>query len=960
MQTEATTSANSGAAANKPTPDLSTLNQLSDSKPALDQRSPDNRTNLLAPSNYSSLEVIKRNGTPVPFDPQKIYAAMSMAFLSETGEDAERSVSVHNKIAGFTNKITTELLRRADTFRQIHIEDIQDRVELTLMYAGEQKIARHYVLYREARAQERSSSQRDQVEYNILRPDGSSYKLSSAKLTALYREASTKLSDIDLEMLRKNSERHLASQIKEADFYDGLLLAVTPNIEHDPGYAKVAARILMQKLWLEVGQCLELEAPQSPTQKRKAYGQFFIEAILFGLRSKQFNKELANFDLRRLAKEIKPERDDLFIYQGARIVYDRYLQHQGSFRYELPQVFFMRVAMGLALKEQDRDARAIEFYRQLSSFDYMSSTPTLFNSGTSHSQLSSCYISTVADDLESIFTIIQDNALLSKWAGGLGNDWTPIRANGALIRGTNGKSNGVLPFLKVANSTTHAVNQGGKRNGALCAYLELWHRDIDYFIEQRKNTGDERLRNHDMNIATWIPDLFMQRVMQKGQWTLFSPDEVPDLHDLYGRAFKERYEHYERQAAAGKIKLVKTVDADTLWKSILIMLFQTGHPWITFKDPCNIRSPQRHAGVVHSSNLCTEITLNTSSEETAVCNLGSINLAQHVNDQGIDHKKLRQTVRTAIRMLDNVIDINYYPIEKARASNFKHRPIGLGVMGYQDALFKLDLAFDSEQALDFTDKMQEAISYYAIEASSDLAAERGAYQSYEGSLWSQDVFPIDSLKLLASERDSGELDVDYSCAMDWQPLRAKVKKQGMRNSNVMAIAPTATIAKIIGVYSSIEPMHANLYVETHKSGDFYVINDKLVQDLKGLGLWDKSITHDLKYEQGSIQNLAAIPEHLRRKHKTSFEIDMKWVIAAASRRQKWIDQAQSVNLFFPEPDGDYIDATYKAAWRQGLKTTYYLRSKAASKVEQSTTKGGQRRSVQANRAGAVASSRATS
>ena len=912
-------------------------------------------------SAYADLEVIKRNGALVAFDPEKIYNAINNAYISVTGEDGRRSQVVDKKIAGFTDDISNQLLRRAHTQRQIHIEDIQDKVELTLMHAGEQQVARHYVLYREGRAQQRSAERKDSVEYTVRRANGTSYQMSSQRLAALLRQAADGIASIDLEMLGKAAERHMARNVKETDFYDALLFSTTPHIEHEPDYSQVASRLLRQKIWLEAAQALELEVPQSRQQRKRLYPNYFIEAILYGRRNQQLNNELANFDLRRLARELKAERDDLFLYQGMRIVYDRYLQHVKSLRYELPQVFFMRVAMGLALKEPERDARAIEFYHQLSSFDYMASTPTLFNSGSCHSQLSSCYISTVADDLQSIFTAVQDNAMLSKWAGGLGNDWTPIRANGAWIKGTNGQSNGVLPFLKVANATTHAVNQGGKRNGALCAYLEVWHRDINFFIEQRKNTGDERLRNHELNIASWIPDLFMQRVEADAEWTLFSPDEVPDLHDLYGKAFKERYEHYEQQAEAGKIKLHQKVSAKKLWREILAMLFSTGHPWITFKDPCNIRSPQQHAGVVHSSNLCTEITLNTSKDEIAVCNLGSINLGQHVKNKAIDHKKLRTTVRTAMRMLDNVIDINFYPVDKARNSNMRHRPVGLGVMGYQDALFKMDLAFDSDQAIEFADQFQEAISYYAIEASSDLAAERGKYESYSGSLWSQGILPIDSLKMLAEARPASDLDVDYSCSLDWQPLRRKLQKQGMRNSNVMAIAPTATIAKIVGVYPSIEPMHANLYVETHKSGNFYVINRKLVADLKDMGLWDKSITHDLKYEQGSVQNLDAIPENLRRKHKTSFEIDMKWVVAAASRRQKWIDQSQSINLFFPEPDGNYIDSTYRLAWRQGLKTTYYLRSKAASSVEQSTTKGGQRRRVQLQRpaASSGASSSAT-
>ena len=904
---------------------------------------------------YANLEVIKRNGALVAFDPEKIRAAIAKAYVSTLGEQSANAQATTAKIAGFVDSITEGLVRRAHWQRQIHIEDIQDKVELTLMNAGEHQVSRNYVLYRERHAQQRA--QQDHIEYQVRRTDSSSYQIPQHKLEALFRKAADGIDGIDTAKLCEKATRNLPREVREREFYDALIMATTPLIEEEPDYAYVASRLLREKLWVEAGQVLELETPQSWQQGRKAYASYFIEAILFGRRNEQLNQDLANFDLRRLARELRPERDDLFLYQGTRILYDRYLQHHKGLRYELPQVFFMRVAMGLALQESDPDARAIEFYHQLSSLDYMTSTPTLFNSGTCHSQLSSCYISTVPDDLDGIFEAIQDNAMLSKWAGGLGNDWTPIRGNGAWIKGTNGQSNGVLPFLKVANATTHAVNQGGKRNGALCAYLEVWHRDIEFFIEQRKNTGDERLRNHELNIAAWIPDLFMQRVEADGDWTLFSPDETPDLHDLYGRAFADKYEHYERQAQAGEIHLHKQLKARKLWQHILGMLYNTGHPWITFKDPCNVRSPQQHCGVVHSSNLCTEITLNTSKDEIAVCNLGSVNLAQHVKDKKIDYKKLRKTVRTAVRMLDNVIDINYYPIDKARNSNQKHRPVGLGTMGYQDALFKMDLAFDSQEALEFTDNMQEAISYYAIEASADLAAERGRYPSYEGSLWSQGVLPIDSLQLLAAERGSEELQVDTSAHMDWEPLRAKLRTHGMRNSNVMAIAPTATIAKIVGVYPSVEPMHANLYVETNKSGNFYVINRSLVSELKRAGLWSPAIVHDLKYFRGSIQDIAAIPAELRFKHKTSFEVDMRWVVEAASRRQKWIDQSQSINLFFDQVDGDQVDSIYRLAWRKGLKTTYYLRSKAASAVEQSTTVGGHRRRVQLNGAAGNSSAR---
>jgi ribonucleoside-diphosphate reductase alpha chain len=614
-------------------------------------------------------------------------------------------------------------------------------------------------------------------------------------------------------------------------------------------------------------------------------------------------------------------------------------------RFELPQLFFMRVAMGLATREDDKNARAVEFYQLLSSFDYMSSTPTLFNSGTLRPQLSSCYLTTVPDDLHGIYGAIQDNAMLSKFAGGLGNDWTPVRALGAYIKGTNGKSQGVVPFLKVVNDTAVAVNQGGKRKGAVCAYLETWHMDIEEFLELRKNTGDDRRRTHDMNTANWVPDLFMKRVVEDGDWTLFSPNDVPDLHDLYGSAFEERYTQYEAQARTGELKLHKTLKAQALWRKMLGMIFETGHPWITFKDPCNIRSPQQHCGVVHSSNLCTEITLNTSKEEIAVCNLGSVNLPQHIENGVLNVEKLRKTVTTAIRMLDNVIDINYYSVETSENSNMKHRPIGLGLMGFQDALYKVDVSYASEAAVEFADKTMEAISYFAISASTDLAAERGAYASYDGSLWSQGIFPIDSLNMLIEQRGQDYISVNQDSSMDWDVLRHKVAQQGMRNSNVMAIAPTATIANITGVSQSIEPTYQNLYVKSNLSGEFTVVNPHLVRDLKQHGLWDGVMVNDLKYYDGSVQAIDRIPADLKAKYSTAFEVEPRWLVDAASRRQKWIDQAQSLNLYINNASGKKLDVTYRMAWYSGLKTTYYLRSLAATGTEKSTVNTGQLNAV---------------
>ena len=654
-------------------------------------------------------------------------------------------------------------------------------------------------------------------------------------------------------------------------------------------------------------------------------------------------------DLKKLGKNLKPERDLQFSYLGLQTLYDRYFIHKNEIRFELPQIFFMRVAMGLAIEEKDREEKAIEFYDLLSSFDYMSSTPTLFNSGTIHSQLSSCYLTTVPDDLKGIYDALGDNAMLSKWAGGLGNDWTPVRGMGAHIKGTNGKSQGVVPFLKVVNDTAVAVNQGGKRKGAVCSYLETWHLDIEEFVELRKNTGDDRRRTHDMNTANWIPDLFMQRVMNSEKWTLFTPNETPDLHDLTGAAFKKRYEEYEKEAKEGKIDVSKEVEAEELWRKIISMLFETGHPWITFKDACNLRSPQQHTGVIHSSNLCTEITLNTSPDEIAVCNLGSINLPNHLNEEGnLDEKKLEKTINTAIRMLDNVIDINYYAVPQAKNSNLKHRPIGLGIMGFQDALYIKELPYSSEEAISFADESMEMVSYYAIKASSDLAVERESYSSYEGSLWSKGILPLDSIEILKKDRGEEFIEVDTSSRLDWDGLRKIVKTQGMRNSNVMAIAPTATIANITGLTQSIEPTYSNLFVKSNLSGEFTIINMHLVDALKKVDMWDEVMVYDLKNLNGSLEEISRVPDQLKKIFATSFEVEPKWLIEAASRRQKWIDQSQSLNLYVSEPNGKKLDVMYKMAWLRGLKTTYYLRSRSATTSEKSTITNLELNAVNAN------------
>ena len=752
-------------------------------------------------------------------------------------------------------------------------------------------------------------------------------------------EACARLAGVSAEKVLAEARRGLYPGIPDAEVELALIMAARSYVEVDPDYSYVAARLLLDKLRSEALSFIA-GAPDSASQADMAerYATYLPAYIGRGIDLGQLDPALAKFDLERLGKALHADRDEQFTFLGLQTLYDRYFLHSDETRYELPQAFFMRVAMGLALNEDDREARAIEFYELLSSFDFMASTPTLFNSGTVRAQLSSCFLTTIGDDLQAIFHGISNNAMLSKYSGGLGNDWTPVRGLGSHIKGTNGKSQGVVPFLKIANDTAVAVNQGGKRKGAVCAYLETWHIDIEEFLDLRKNTGDERRRTHDMNTANWVPDLFMQRVEQDGEWTLFSPDEVPDLHDLYGTAFAEAYTAYEKAADEGRIRVFKRVRAVDLWRRMLTMLFETGHPWITFKDPSNLRSPQQHTGVVHSSNLCTEITLNTNAEEVAVCNLGSVNLAQHTGPDGIDAERLRRTVRTAVRMLDNVIDVNFYTIPEAERANMRHRPVGLGLMGFQDALFKLRLPYASQGAVEFADESMELISYYAIEASMELAAERGSYETFDGSLWSRGILPIDSVKLLAKER-GGSLDMDRGQTLDWFSLREKVKKTGMRNSNVMAIAPTATIANITGVSQSIEPVYRNLFVKSNMSGDFTVVNDYLVRDLKDRGLWDEDMVSQLKLHDGSLGRIDRVPDDLKALYATAFEVDPDWLVDAGSRRQKWIDQAQSLNLYMAAPSGKKLDSLYRRAWRSGLKTTYYLRSQSATHVEKSTIRG---------------------
>jgi ribonucleoside-diphosphate reductase alpha chain len=899
-----------------------------------------------ASGSLPQFHVIRRNGSVSSFTPSKIQVAVTKAFLAVEGTAAASSRRVHEAVEGVTAQVINALTRRADADRALHIEDIQDQVELGLMREGHHKVARAYVLYREERArarreaaQSQPAEQIDMPSLSVKQADGSTRPLDRERLSASINEACSKLEGTDCNAIITETLRNLYDGMTQDELALAQIMAARTLIETEPNYAFVSARLLLDKLRREVLTFVHgrsMEARQS--EMGAFYPDYFPAFISKGIENGLLDPELQRFDLKKIAQALKPERDLNFQFLGLQTLYDRYFLHVRGNRIELPQAFFMRVAMGLAVREIDRENRAIEFYNLISSFDFMCSTPTLFNSGTPRPQLSSCFLTTVADDLDGIFKAVKDNALLAKYSGGLGNDWTRVRGLGAHIKGTNGESQGVVPFLKVANDTAIAVNQGGKRKGAVCAYLETWHIDVEEFLDLRKNTGDDRRRTHDMNTANWIPDLFMQRIEEDGQWTLFSPDETPDLHDLYGKAFAQAYVKYEEKAERGELRVSKKVKAVDLWRKMLTMVFETGHPWVTFKDPCNIRSPQNHSGVVHSSNLCTEITLNTSDNEVAVCNLGSINLAAHVTPQGLDMQKLQRTVNTAMRMLDNVIDINFYTIPEARNSNLRHRPVGMGLMGFQDALHILRLPYAGDEAIEFADSSMEAISFCAISASADLSEERGRYASFDGSLWSRGVLPIDSIAHLDENRGV-TVDMDRSTRLDWSALRERVKTVGMRNSNVMAIAPTATISNICGVAQSIEPSYQNLYVKSNMSGDFTVVNASLVRDLKSRNLWDAVMVSDLKYFDGSLGSIDRVPDDIKALYATAFEIDSAWLIKAGSRRQKWIDQAQSLNLYIDQPNGRKLDNLYKLAWKMGLKTTYYLRSRSATHVEKSTLKG---------------------
>lgn len=896
----------------------------------------------IAATTPGQFRVIRRNGKVTGFDSDKISIAMTKAFLAVEGGNAAASNRIHEIVKDLTVMVTSALTRRIPDGGTFHIEDVQDQVELALMRGGHQQISRAYVIYREEHARARAKEQQENAvdapanSINVTLDDGSTQPLNIKRLHTVVSEACEGLVDVDIQAIISDTERNLFDGVPYKDVARMLVMSARALIEKQPDYSYAASRLLLDDMRTEALSFVNdkiCNATQSEMQTQ--YPAYFAAYIKRAIDLELLDPRLAEYDLESLGKQLDASRDLQFTYLGLQTLYDRYFIHSEDVRFELPQVFFMRVAMGLALNEIDREKSAVEFYRLLSSFDFMSSTPTLFNSGTLRPQLSSCYLTTIPDDLDGIFGSIKDDALLSKYAGGLGNDWTRVRGMGAHIKGTNGKSQGVVPFLKVANDTAVAVNQGGKRKGAMCAYLESWHIDIEEFLDLRKNTGDDRRRTHDMNTANWIPDLFMKRVAEDKEWTLFSPNETPELHELYGNKFEKAYVAYEEKAANGEIRVYKTLKAAALWRKMISMLFETGHPWITFKDPCNLRYSNQHAGVVHSSNLCTEIMLHTNDEEIAVCNLGSVNLPAHINEHGLDTEKLEHTIDTAMRMLDNVIDYNFYSVPQARESNLRHRPVGMGLMGFQDALYKQRMPYASAEAVEFADRTMEAISYFAIKASTNLAEERGRYSSFEGSLWSKGILPIDSLDYLAEGRGN-YLEVDRSHSFDWDSLRCRVQKVGMRNSNTMAIAPTATISNICGVSQSIEPTYQNLFVKSNLSGEFTVVNPYLISDLREHGIWDEVMANDLKYYDGSVQQIDRVPADLKAQYQTAFELDARWLVEAASRRQKWIDQGQSLNLYMSEPNGQKLDALYKLAWIRGLKTTYYLRSMGATHVEKST------------------------
>ena len=877
-------------------------------------------------------KVKKRDGSIVDYDRSRIEKAIENACVA-TGAAVEPNV-----FSAITDDVD-QVLDRKFTERIPGVEDIQDVVEMTLADRGLFEVAKAYIIYRRQHADIRAHEREELLErierreISVVKRNGESVEFNVGEIERAITNCCRDFTEtIDVVGIIRDTKLSLYDGVPTAQINQAVVMAMRARIERDPAYSSLAARFLINDLYKAV---VGLDEFNDAFAKR--HREAFSEKIRAGVEAGRLDPRLLKYDLDKLAGELRPEHDRLFTYLGAQVLHDRYfLKNIEQEILETPQYFWMRVAMGLALAEsEDREGWALRFYDILSSLHYVPSTPTLFHSGTTHAQMSSCYLTTVNDDLAHILKSIGDNAQLSKWSGGLGNDWSNIRGTGALIKSTNVGSQGVIPFLKIVDATTAAINRSGKRRGATCVYLEAWHYDFEDFLELRKNTGDERRRTHDTNTASWIPDLFMKRIAEDKEWTLFSPDETPDLHGTYGSDFEERYRAYERMADKGDIRLFRKVRAVDLWRKMITMLFETGHPWITFKDPCNIRSPQDHAGVVHSSNLCTEITLNTSSDETAVCNLGSVNLARHVEDGEIAFDRLKYTVETAIRMLDNVIDLNFYPTTEAQNANMRHRPIGLGVMGLQDALYSVEIPFDSDEAVELSDRIQEFVSYHAIFTSSRLAAHKGRYGSYEGSKWDRGIFPYDTVALLESERGAST-GVDKRSTMDWAPVRESVRNHGMRNSNCMAIAPTATIANIAGCIPSVEPIYKNMYVKSNFSGEFTIINRYLVDDLKAIDLWDEGMMEKLKYHDGSVQNVTEMSSELRAKYKEVFEIDPVWVVRHAAHRGKWIDQSQSINIFTASTSGKRISHIYTTAWQMGLKTTYYLRTMGASSIEKST------------------------
>lgn len=879
-------------------------------------------------------QVKKRNGQIVEFEANKITEAMRKAFAS-----------VHVPV---TDETLTELTSTivdsiAAQFPETtpSVEHVQDRVEFVLMENGYLPVAKHYIVYRYEHAKIREAKQEEVIEkieqraLNVTTRSGRTEPYSEERVReALSVAMKGYEKDVDADHIISQLKYEIYENIKTDDIMRALTMVVRSLIERDPAYSKVGARLLLSRVYDDV-----FGHGYDASRLKEIHGEIFARNIKDSIAKEMLDERMTQFDMKRINAAFMPENDHHFEYMGLEILSSRYCMEDLETKkpLETPQMFWMRIAMGLALNESEetRTDSALEFYDVLSNFYYTPGGRTLFQAGAKKAQLSNCFLNTVPDSLDGIFKSISDNAQYLKWSGGTGTDWTPLRATGAMIKGTGVPSQGIVPFLKIANDVNLAINRSGKRRGAGCVYLETWHMDIEDFLELRKNTGDERRRTHDINTANWIPDLFMKRVREGGDWTLFSPDEVPDLHEIYGAAFEKRYEEYEAMADRGEIKLWKRMPASDLWKKMLAMLFETGHPWITWKDPSNVRSPQDHAGVIHNSNLCTEITLNTSADETAVCTLGSLNFAKFVKDGKFDHELVGRVTKTSIRMLDNVIDLNFYPTPDAERGNTRHRPVGLGVRGYHDALYMLGIDFDSTEALDFADESMEVVAYYAIDASAELAKERGTYSTYEGSKWDRGIFPQDTIALLSKERGE-DIHLPAEGKLDWSGLRAKVKEHGMRNSNLMAIAPTASTANLVGCIPCVEPIYKNIYVKSNKEGDFVVVNKYLVEDLKKLNLWNEKMLNKLKYYDGSVQMIDEIPADLKRKYKEVFEIDARWLIEAAARRGRWMDQSQSLNIFYSGTSGKELSEIYFLAWERGLKTTYYLRTLGASQVEKAT------------------------